>query len=126
MKTKIMPGSVIKLFFYIGLVSALLFRVLIFINSYWPTYSRIVWYAGVLGYIAFFAFRFFISFRRRKTIRENDLIEKLHNSNLEEDDKDELIYIMNSIMKSREMINYIFIFAVSGLSILLDLFLLWF
>lgn len=124
MKTKMMPGWVINLFFVTGLVSALLFRILIFVNSYWPDWSRVVWYCGVLGYILFFAFRFFISFRRRAAIRENNLIEKLEQSDLNENDKDEVIYIMTSIMKSREMINYIFIFSVSGISIIVDLLLL--
>jgi len=125
MKTEMMPGWVINLFFITGLVSALLFRILIFVNSYWADWSRVVWYCGVLGYILFFAFRFFISFRRRAVISENNLIEKLKQSDLNENDKDEVIYIMSSIMKSREMINYIFIFSVSVISILIDLLLLW-
>jgi len=123
MKTKMMPGWVINLFFIIGLVSALLFRILIFFNNFWPAYSRMIWYAGVLGYIFFFAFRFYISFRRKKTISRNKLIEKIEVSNIEKNDKDEIIYIMNSIMKSREMINYIFIFSVSALTILVDILL---
>lgn len=124
-KSKTLPSWVINLFFIIGLASALLFRVLIFFNSYDPSLSRIIWYCGVVGYLLFFGFRYYISHKRRQSVIHNNLTEKVRSSDLTPDDKDEIIYLFQSIVKSKEMFNYIFIFAVSLLAILADIILMF-
>ncbi|MBU1171871.1 MAG: hypothetical protein KKD44_20135 [Proteobacteria bacterium] len=123
MKSKTLPPWVINLFFMIGLVSAFLFRLLIFFNYYYTSWSRGVWYCGVMGYLFFFGFRYYISHKRRQSIIQNNLTEKVAASNIEADDKDEIIYLFQSLLRSKEMFNYIFIFSVSLLAIVADIFL---
>lgn len=123
MHTRLFPRWIIIFFFVLGLFSALCFRLIIFVNNFWPDYSRFVWYLGIGGYILFFSFRFYISSKRRKTIRQNALIQKIKKNCLEETDRQEIEYLLNSLMKSREMYNYIFIFISSGIAVLADVIL---
>jgi len=122
-KSKTLPSFVINGFFITGLISALLFRLLIFFDDYSPLLRKGVWYSAVIGYLFFFGFRYYISYKRRKTILVNNLAEKVKKSDLDDHSRDEVIYLLNSIIKSKEMFNYIFIFAVSMVAIAADIFL---
>lgn len=83
---------------------------------------RLVWYLAVLGYIIFFGFRFYIASKRRSAIIENKLIEKMDAVDcIAENDRKEIQYLLNSIIKSKEIYNYLFIFIVSILAIALDI-----
>lgn len=118
------PPWVIYLFLVIGLISAIAFRILTLLNATHPALVRPVWYAGVIGYIIFFAYRFYISEKRKKTILDNNLIEKIAGeARLSENDRELLQYLMSSIVKSKENINYLFIFVLSLLAIALDFFI---
>jgi hypothetical protein len=120
---KTLPPWTINFFFVVGLVSALMFRLLIFFNYYYTSLARPAWYCGVIGYLIFFGFRYYISHKRRQVILRYSLVEKVNASNIAAHDKDEIIYLFQSIVKSKEMFNYIFIFAVSLIAILTDLIL---
>jgi len=121
MQRKVMPPWIINLFFYTGVVSALLFRSTIIVNRYNTQLGRIIWYTAVCGYIFFFGYRFYISLKRRKVIHDEGLIGKVEKSNLAEEDRENVKYLLNSLQKSKEMINYILIFLLSGVAILVDL-----
>lgn len=56
--------------------------IIIIFNYFWQPMGRVVWYCGVMGYILFFGFRFYISRKRRRVIIENDLINKLEEDSL--------------------------------------------
>lgn len=119
------PNFVINLFFVVGLISAVCFRVLIIFTHIRPDLFRPVWYVGILGYILFFLYRYVISEKRKKAIREYDLITKLRKDLcMSEEDREVVIYLLSSIQKSRENINYLFIFALSILAVGTDIFLL--
>lgn len=123
MKPKTFPKWIIMMFFIIGMISAVCFRSLIVFNYYYVNMRRTVWYIGVIGYIFFFGYRFYVSHKRRKVILESSLIESLETDILNDEKKEEIKYILSSIIKSKEMFNYIFIFVLSGLAILIDLIL---
>lgn len=124
-KSKTLPPWVINFFFFLGLLSAFLFRALIFFNHYAPKWSRPAWYVGVVGYLLFFGYRYYISHKRRVSITQNRLMEKVRASDLASDDKDEIVYLFQSILKSKEMFNYIFIFSVSLVAIVMDILLMF-
>jgi uncharacterized protein YacL len=126
MTDKTLPKWVTILFFIIGLISAFIFRAIIIIARFDTTLSRIAWYIAVVGYIAFFAYRFMISLKRRRMIERNRLIEKLQQNELDDNDRHHLEYILRSLMKSKEMYNYVFIFLLSGVAIVMDLSLVLF
>lgn len=118
-----LPPLVINLFFVIGLVSALSFRLLIGVKELQPELFRPVWYVGIIGYILFFSFRYSITRKRRKAIRDFDLIAKVkRGSEFSVADRQVMTYLLSSLEKSRENLNYLFIFVTSGLAILFDLF----
>ena len=123
-KPHTVPPFVIYFFMVLGLVSAIAFRMLTILNSVNPAFFRPVWYFGVFGYILFFAYRYYISEKRKKTIRENKLLEKINNNQeINREDRELIGYVLASIIKSKENINYLFIFALSIIAIMVDLLL---
>jgi hypothetical protein len=72
-KVKIPKGygmSVIKMYFWVGLISALLLRLVIIADHYGDIYARVLWHLGVLGYLWFFAHRYHIGKRRYGVIKD--------------------------------------------------------
>lgn len=126
-KPRLLPPYIVNGVFVIGLISATAFRSLIVLEEIDRALVRPVWYGAVFGYILFFGYRWYIASRRRRTISENGLIEKVRDaSGLDEAEKEEVLYILGSIMKSREIFNYLFIFIMSFIAVAADLFLLFF
>ena len=123
---KTVPSFVVYLFLVIGLLSAVAFRLVTIINTFIPSLLRPVWYFGVIGYIFFFAYRYHISEKRKAAIRANRLLEKIQNSGeISGEDRALIAYVLSSIIKSKENLNYLFIFVLSiaavGVDILLAL-----
>lgn len=118
------PTYVINLFFVIGLFSALSFRMLIVFSHIKTELFRPVWYVGIIGYVFFFMYRYIISEKRKKAIHDYDLITKLQKDLcLTEEDREVVVYLLSSIKKSRENINYLFIFGLSIVAIVTDILL---
>ncbi len=114
--------SVIKMYFWVGLISALLLRLVIIADHYGDFYARIFWYLGVLGYLWFFAHRYHIGTRRFGVIKDLELLEKIENREpLTEDDFEGLNYVMWSLSVSKERLNYLVIFTFSVIAILVSL-----
>ncbi|MEJ2688703.1 MAG: hypothetical protein P8130_01885 [Deltaproteobacteria bacterium] len=110
----------------IGLVSAIAFRLVTIIYAIKPALVRPIWYIGVIGYILFFSYRFYISEKRKKAVRDNHLLEKIQRgAKLDPDDREIVAYVLSSIIKSKEHINYLFIFLLSILAIGADIILAW-
>ena len=123
---KTVSPFVIYLFLVIGLLSAVAFRLLTIINTFTPSLMRPVWYFGVIGYIFFFAYRYHISEKRKNAIRANRLLEKIQSpGEITSEDRALIAYVLSSIIKSKENLNYLFIFVLSiaavGVDILLAL-----
>ena len=120
----IMPGYIMTLFFLIGLISAFAFRTIIVWNDINPGMVRPVWYFGTIGYIIFFLYRYSITKKRKKAVTEYDLIHKIKSEvALKDEEKKVAVYLLSSINKSRENLNYLFIFILSLAAILADIFL---
>lgn len=119
---KIIPKPVIIGFFLLGLLSSVAFRAIILLQKYEPHWVRPVWYFGVIGYLVFFVYRYYISQRRKRTIARSGLIEKIRAGQpLNADERDANLYLLNSIQKSQEDWNYLAIFILSIVAIALDL-----
>jgi hypothetical protein len=117
------PHYVIYGFFFIGLVSALAFRSIIVIERLEPEWVRPVWYLGVLGYIGFFLYRYWITKKRKRAVKDFKLIEKIQGDTcLSPDEREVVVYLLSSIRKSREDINYLVIFILSVVAVLTDIF----
>ena len=119
-----LPQYVINSFFILGAVSGLAFRSIIVFNHLNPSMVRPVWYCGVIGYIFFFLYRYAISQRRKRAVSQYDLISKIQaGEKLSDEDKRVAVYLLSSIEKSRENLNYLFIFILSITAVILDILL---
>ncbi len=113
---------VIKLYFWVGLISAILLRAILIADHYSDLLARVLWYLGVIGYIWFFAHRYHIAKRRFGVIKDLNLLEKIQAQKpLTEKDFEGLNYVMWSISVSKERLNYLVIFAFSVIAIILSL-----
>ena len=120
----IVPKYIIYSFFILGLISAIAFRAIIVIQRLGPAWIRPVWYTGTIGYFFFFLYRYIITQKRKRAIKEFQLIEKVKtNACLTEKDREIVLYLLTSVKYSLEDINYAIIFLLSVLSIAADLFL---
>ena len=118
---KIIPKPIILGFFLLGLLSSVAFRAILLLQKYEPHYVRPVWYFGVIGYLVFFVYRYYISQRRKRTIIRSNLIEKVRAGvPLTPEERDANLYLLNSIQKSQEDWNYLAIFILSIVAIALD------
>jgi uncharacterized membrane protein len=118
------PVSVINLFFLIGVMSAVAFRALIVFNHIHPEWFRPVWYLGTIGYVIFFLYRYWISHKRKQAIRQYALLDKLQGpGELTGEERAVLVYLLSSLAKSREDLNYLLIFFLSIVAVGADLLL---
>ena len=121
---KIIPKPVIVGFFIIGLLSSVAFRAIIILQRYTPGWVRPVWYLGVVGYMIFFMYRYFISQRRKHTIAQSGIIEKISAGvTLNVEEREATLYLLKSVRASQEDWNYLAIFVLSIIAIALDLLL---
>ncbi|MCO5052626.1 MAG: hypothetical protein M9920_10010 [Verrucomicrobiae bacterium] len=118
---KIIPRPVIIGFFLLGLMSSVAFRAIILLQKYEPRWVRPVWYFGVLGYLLFFLYRYYISQRRKRVITHFKVIEKIRDGvALAPAEREAALYLLKSVRASQEDWNYLAIFVLSIAAIALD------
>jgi hypothetical protein len=123
-KPTVQNRTVIYAVFITGLLAAIALRAIIVANHIDPYWVRPLWYFAVLGNFIFFYFRFKISLKRKKAIEDFKLLEKVTSDTcLDDESKDVVIYLLNSIKKSPENLNYLILFIFSILAIALDIIL---
>lgn len=121
------PAIIIYSFLALGVISAVAFRAITVLNFIEPAWVRPVWYLGVLGYMFFFLYRYYISNKRKKTIEKFQLIEKIEaNACLTQEDRQVVLYLLSSLKKSPENLNYLIIFYLSIAAIIIDLYIFYF
>ncbi len=112
----------IQFYFWIGLISAILLRLIIIADYYNGILAKALFYLGVIGYLVFFAHRYHIATRRVGVLTNLELLNKIKDKTpLNEEDYRGLEYIMWSLSVSKERINYLVIFAFSVIAIVLSL-----
>ncbi|HKK06927.1 MAG TPA: hypothetical protein VKA50_13885 [Gammaproteobacteria bacterium] len=108
--------------FGLGLATAIAVRAIIVLDHLHPTWVRPVWYFAVLGNFVFFYYRYLITNKRKRAVQEHELIHKITTGQpLTPSDREVLLYLLSSIKKSPENLNYLIIFAFSILAIGIDL-----
>jgi hypothetical protein len=102
----------------LGLSTAIGFRALIIIDHIQPDWVRPVWYFAVLGNFLFFWHRFLITQKRKRAIQDHQLIEKIRaEAVLSVKERNALTYLLQSIKRSPENINYLIISIFSLVAI---------
>ncbi len=123
-KPRLVSSSMLYAAFILGLLTAIAIRAIIVLNHIEPSWVRPVWYFAVVGNFLFFYYRFKISQKRRKAVDEYQLIKKIQtNPHIRKEDREVLVYLLLSIQRSLENINYLVIFLFSIVAIAIDLIL---
>lgn len=124
-KPHTLPPVIIYCFFALGIISAIAFRAIIVLQRLEPSWVRPVWYIGVIGFMFFFLYRYYISEKRKKAVENFQLIDKVKaNACLTDEDREVVIYLLSSVKKSPENINYFIIFLLSIIAIIADIYLI--
>ncbi len=119
---KALPKSVATLFFLVGVTSAFSFRAIIIVQHSHPSYVRLLWYLAVITNLIFFLFRYHISRKRKHAVHGQTLITKLEQGHaLDPQERKGLTYLLTSIERSRENLNYLIIFILSISAIIIDI-----
>lgn len=108
--------------FILGMSTAIAIRAIIVLDHVEPGWVRPVWYFAVVGNFLFFYYRYQITEKRKRAVRDYRLIEKVAGREpLSPEDREVLIYLLSSIRKSPEHLNYLIIFVFSLVAIAIDL-----
>ena len=120
----LIPSYYVHAFFIIGILATTSIRLIIVFKHLSPDLIRPAWYFGIIGYIVFFAYRYYVASRKKALVNKHDLIEKIKNiQGMDDRDKELIEYLVTSVVKSKENINYLFIFVSSIAAIVIDLIL---
>ncbi|WP_292463874.1 hypothetical protein [Methanolobus sp.] len=112
----------VQFYFWLGIISAILVRMVIIADHYNGLLSKAFFYLGVIGYFAFFAHRYHIATRRVGVLNDLELLRKVEERRpLNETDYEGLEYIVRSISLSKERLNYLVIIVFSLIAIFLSL-----
>lgn len=116
------PKPLRLFYFWSGIIATLAYRIIIVLNFYSTFWVKISWYAGTVGFIIYFIHRYDISSKRAKLIVQHKLREKMSNGELDKltsKDKKALGYILGTLVSTKEKWNYIVIFVLSGIALVL-------
>lgn len=123
-ETKAHSASVRLFYFWTGIVATFTYRVIIILTNYSALWVKIFWYIGTIGFVIYFAHRYQISEKRVKLIKERSLEGKINSlTELDQTDREAMKYIFGTLTTSKEKWNYIVIFVLSGLSLIIGIYL---
>lgn len=115
------PGYKIYGAFGLGLATAIAFRALIILGHVAPSWVRPEWYFAVLGNFVFFYYWYRIAEKRKRAVEAYGLIDKVRqDACFAPEDRDAIIYLLSSVKRSPENINYLIIFLFSIVAIVVD------
>ena len=118
------PHWVREFFFWSGIVATFAYRIIVIVNNYSKYWAQISWYIGTVGFIIYFWHRYKVSEKRSKLIKEQDLIAAVARSKvLTQEQIDANEYILNTLLSTKEKWNYIFIFIMSIVAMIIGLYL---
>lgn len=104
------PAFLRFLYFLCGIVATIAYRIVIWLDSYW---IQVAWYVGTIGFIIYFAHRTFIETRKANVVHDYNLLETVKNSQIPEDKKEALLYLVETTATSTARFNSLFIFLAS-------------
>ncbi|MFA5134442.1 MAG: hypothetical protein WC505_01485 [Patescibacteria group bacterium] len=108
-------------FFWSGIIATFAYRVIIVLNFYSPVWVQAAWYVGTIGFIVYFAHRYLVTERRAKMIEEHGLLRKVESLPIDSHDREVMRYVFESLSTSKEKWNYIVIFGLSGIALIIGL-----
>ena len=111
-------------FFIIGLIATVAIRVVTVLIDVNPIYGKVAWYIGVGGFFTFFVYKFKVNQTRAKFINQQKLVDKIaHQEQLTKEDYSLISSILCGLSSNKERINYLFIFGLSAIALILAVYL---
>ena len=112
------------IFFIIGLIATMAIRAVTILANIDPIYAKIAWYFGVFGFLLFFIYKFRVNQSRSDLIDRRNIMQKLIQKNqLTDEDYNFVSSIFCALRSKKERINYLFIFALSAIALILAIYL---
>jgi len=112
------------IFFIIGLIATMAIRAVTILANIDPMYAKIAWYFGVFGFLLFFIYKFRVNQSRSDLIDRRNIMQKLIQKNrLTDEDYNFVSSIFCALRSKKERINYLFIFALSAIALILAIYL---
>ena len=112
------------IFFIIGLIATMAIRAVTILANIDPIYAKIAWYFGVFGFLLFFIYKFKVNQSRSDLIDRHNIMQKLIQKNqLTDKDYNLVSSIFCALRSKKERINYLFIFALSAIALILAIYL---
>jgi len=118
---KTLPLWLIQFTFWLGIFAGIAVRSLSLLNRVSPELGIWVWRFAMLSYTFFFGYRYLITKKRRRIIIKHDLISEIEASTaLDPATQQATLYLLKSVIRSKELFNYAFICILSFVAVLLD------
>ena len=112
------------IFFIIGLIATMAIRAVTILANIDPICAKIAWYFGVFGFLLFFIYKFRVNQSRSDLIDRRNIMQKLIQKNqLTDEDYNFVSSVFCALRSKKERINYIFIFALSAIALILAIYL---
>lgn len=112
------------IFFIIGLIATVAIRVVTVLIDMDPVYAKLAWYIGVGGFFIFFVYKFKINQTRARLISKQNLVDKItHQNQLTKEDYSLISVILCGLSSRKERINYLFIFGLSAIALILAVYM---
>ena len=117
------PKLIRLFFFWSGIIATIAYRIIIVLDFYSPSWVKIAWYIGTVGFIFYFGHRFDIARKKAKLIQDYKLVEAINNSDIDPQKKIALHYLAKTTATSKSRYNAAVIFFLSIAALLVGIFL---
>ena len=117
------PKPIRLFFFWAGIIATIAYRIIIVLDFYSPSWVKIAWYVGTIGFILYFGHRFNVARKRAKLIQDYKLVETIDNSDIDPQKKIALHYLAKTTVTSKSRWNAAIIFFLSIVALLAGIFL---
>jgi hypothetical protein len=118
------PKPVRLFFFWAGFIATIAYRIIILLNLHSPSWVKIAWYIGTIGFVLYFGHRFRIARKKSKLIKEYNIVETIDKAECIDPRKKEILhYLAKTTVTSKARWNSAIIFFLSLAALLLGIFL---
>ncbi len=110
------------IYFWIGIIAAFAYRIIIVLNFVEPEWVKIAWYVGTIGFIFYFWSRYKVVKQFSSLIHEEKLVGAVNKAgNISADQKKALSHIIKTLATTKAQVNYVIIFILSALALIAGL-----
>ena len=109
----------LRIFFFLsGIIATIAYRIIFLLNPFW---INVAWYTGTVGFILYFGHRSSVEMKRAKLVKDYKLVKVLEKSDINEEGKTALLYLIKTSLTSKARFNSAFIFLLSLLVFIVSL-----